>query len=40
VQKLQQGVYNASISMIEKLAKVLNVELAALLERVSKARHH
>ncbi len=38
VSALERGVYNASISMIEKLAKVLEVEPAALLERPLKGR--
>ena len=38
VSSLERGVYNATIPMIEKLAKALKVEPAALLERVPKAR--
>jgi transcriptional regulator with XRE-family HTH domain len=38
ISALERGVYNASISMIEKLARVLEVEPATLLERTSKRR--
>ncbi len=39
VSSLERGVYNATIPMIERLAKALDVEPAALLERAPRSRH-
>jgi transcriptional regulator with XRE-family HTH domain len=38
VSALERGIYSASIDMLEKLAKALGVEPAALLERSSGKR--
>ena len=39
ISALERGVYNASVSMIEKLAKALGVEPKSLLERRSPHGH-
>ncbi|MFZ5674357.1 MAG: helix-turn-helix domain-containing protein [Pseudomonadota bacterium] len=36
ISSLERGVYSASVDMIEKLANVLSIEPAALLERSTK----
>jgi|AraplaMF_Col_mMF_1032025.scaffolds.fasta_scaffold00215_30 transcriptional regulator with XRE-family HTH domain len=36
ISALERGVYSASLTMLEKLANVLEVEPAALVERIKK----
>jgi transcriptional regulator with XRE-family HTH domain len=38
ISALERGVYGATIDMVDKLAQVLGVEPAALLQRPEKAR--
>jgi transcriptional regulator with XRE-family HTH domain len=38
VSALERGIYSPTIDMVEKLAKVLTLEPAALLERPTKPR--
>ena len=38
ISALERGVYSATIDMVDKLARVLNVEASALLQRPTKPR--